>query len=63
MFSWAVVILMCLGYFLYEAGRAPIVEEDKVDDDDNALSSCSDAPDTEPPVAPRSGPTNDSPNQ
>jgi hypothetical protein len=51
MIVWAIVTLVCLGYFLSEAMRAPIIEDVQPDDDGDAPADQSDARHYEHPVA------------
>ena len=52
MLGWMIVLLVCIGYFLNEARRAPVIEDDASDDADEALSNRSHAPPPKPLVDP-----------
>ena len=51
MLGWMIVLLVCIGYFLNEAWRAPIIEDDESDCASEAPPDDSDANRPEPPVA------------
>ncbi len=50
---WAIAPLVCLGYFLIEALRAPVIEDAETDDPVDAPSKRSDARHRMPLVAKR----------
>lgn len=63
MLWWVIVLLACLGYFLNEARRAPIIEDDASDDASEAPPDDSDANRPKPPAASRPKPHRDSGDQ